>query len=212
MFAPRRHDTSDVAQAQDLPETQNRHDHRRCACRPEAPRVRRVGRREHRVVRDRFHRLRQGVRVLHLGQGDRRAQGVPLSERLARNERAIFARTRPPRRDTPSGRVTRADITPSPARAPSPPSVSNRPKPVRRFRLTPSLFIPPPSTAPQGSLTKIEDLIKAYGAPVVSKVQEKYPTYMTTVDAKVCPLPRANPALPASRARSELSPLSRYFF
>ena len=85
-------------------------------------------------------------------------------------------------------------------------------KRVRRFRLTPSLFIPPPSTAPQGSLTKIEDLIKAYGAPVVSKVQEKYPTYMTTVDAKVCPLPRANPAVPASRARSELSPLSRYFF
>lgn len=42
-----------------------------------------------------------------------------------------------------------------------------------------------PSARPQGSLTKIEDLIKAYGTPVVSKVQEKYPTYMTTVDAKV---------------------------
>jgi len=34
-------------------------------------------------------------------------------------------------------------------------------------------------------LTKIEHLIKAFGTPVVSKVQEKYPGYMTTVDAKV---------------------------
>jgi len=42
--------------------------------------------------------------------------------------------------------------------------------------------LPPPS---QGSLTKIEHLIKAFGTPVVSKVQEKYPGYMTTVDAKV---------------------------
>ena len=37
----------------------------------------------------------------------------------------------------------------------------------------------------QGSITKIEDLIKAYGMPVVSKVQEKYPEYMNTVDGKV---------------------------
>ena len=89
--------------------------------------------------------------------------------------------------------ASRARISPLRARAPpAPPSVSNRPTRVRRFRLTPSLFIPPPSTATQGSLTKIEDLIKAYGAPVVSKVQEKYPTYMTTVDAKVCP-PHAEP-------------------
>jgi hypothetical protein len=41
------------------------------------------------------------------------------------------------------------------------------------------------TNALKGSLTKIEDLIKAYGTPVVSKVQEKYPAYMTTVDAKV---------------------------
>ena len=46
-------------------------------------------------------------------------------------------------------------------------------------------FFSVPTRQPQGSLTKIEDLIKAYGAPVVSKVQEKYPAYMTTVDAKV---------------------------
>lgn len=37
----------------------------------------------------------------------------------------------------------------------------------------------------KGSLTKIEDLIMAYGKPVVSKVSEKYPSYMTTVDTKV---------------------------
>jgi hypothetical protein len=206
MFAPRRRGTTDVAQAQDVPETQNRHDRRRRAHRPEAPRVRRVRRREHRVVRDRFHRLRQGVRVLHLGQGDQRAQGAPLSDRRARNEHAILARVRPSRRDTPSGRVTRADITPPRALSPpAPPSVSNRPTRVRRFRLTPSLFIPPPSTATQGSLTKIEDLIKAYGAPVVSKVQEKYPTYMTTVDAKVRP-PPAEPRRAPPRTRSEIPP------
>lgn len=41
------------------------------------------------------------------------------------------------------------------------------------------------TNALKGSLTKIEDLIMAYGKPVVSKVTEKYPVYMTTVDAKV---------------------------
>merc|ERR1711935_994155 len=41
------------------------------------------------------------------------------------------------------------------------------------------------TNALKGSLTKIEHLIKAYGTPVVSKVQEKYPGYMNTVDAKV---------------------------
>jgi hypothetical protein len=52
-------------------------------------------------------------------------------------------------------------------------------------------FFSLPTRRPQGSLTKIEDLIKAYGTPVVSKVQEKYPAYMTTVDAKVRPRPSA---------------------
>lgn len=52
-------------------------------------------------------------------------------------------------------------------------------------------FFSLPTRQPQGSLTKIEDLIKAYGTPVVSKVQEKYPAYMTTVDAKVRPRPSA---------------------
>jgi hypothetical protein len=28
--------------------------------------------------------------------------------------------------------------------------------------------------------------MKVYGAPVVTKVSEKYPGYMTTVDSKVC--------------------------
>ena len=37
----------------------------------------------------------------------------------------------------------------------------------------------------QGSITKIESLMKVYGAPVVTKVSEKYPGYMTTVDSKV---------------------------
>jgi len=37
----------------------------------------------------------------------------------------------------------------------------------------------------KGSLTKIEDLIKAYGSPVVSKVAEKYPAVATHVDDKV---------------------------
>ena len=37
----------------------------------------------------------------------------------------------------------------------------------------------------QGSITKIEDLIKVYGTPVVSKVAEKYPSVATHVDAKV---------------------------
>merc|ERR1711939_1257237 len=41
------------------------------------------------------------------------------------------------------------------------------------------------TNALKGSITKIEDLIKAYGMPVVAKVQEKYPEYMTTVDGKV---------------------------
>jgi len=41
------------------------------------------------------------------------------------------------------------------------------------------------TNALKGSITKIEDLIKAYGMPVVSKVQEKYPEYMNTVDGKV---------------------------
>jgi len=41
------------------------------------------------------------------------------------------------------------------------------------------------TNALKGSLTKIEGLINLYGAPVVSKVSEKYPEYMTTVDSKV---------------------------
>ena len=54
------------------------------------------------------------------------------------------------------------------------------PSPLRARRASASFV-----RSSQGSITKIEDLIKAYGAPVVSKVQEKYPAYMTTVDAKV---------------------------
>ena len=46
-------------------------------------------------------------------------------------------------------------------------------------------FFIPSVRRPQGSITKIEDLIKAYGMPVVAKVQEKYPEYMTNVDGKV---------------------------
>jgi len=41
------------------------------------------------------------------------------------------------------------------------------------------------TSALKGSITKIEDLIKVYGAPVVSKVTEKYPSVATQVDAKV---------------------------
>jgi len=41
------------------------------------------------------------------------------------------------------------------------------------------------TSALKGSLTKLEDLIKAYGEPVASKVAESYPTVATNVDAKV---------------------------
>jgi hypothetical protein len=65
---------------------------------------------------------------------------------------------------------------------------------------SPRFFFFPVSFHAQGSLTKIEDLIKAYGTPVVSKVQEKYPAYMTTVDAKARSDPTRNPDLEETNA------------
>ena len=112
--------------------------------RPEAPRVRRVGRREHRVVRDRFHRLRQGVRVL--APRPRR----PTRSRCAPIRATGTKRARDFREDSPSAsrysfRTRHArGYHPLRARPPSPPSgVSNRPKTRSTLPSHAFAFIPP---------------------------------------------------------------------
>ena len=93
--------------------TRARHDdRRRVPHRPQAPRLRRVRRRELRVLRHGHHRVRQGVRVLHLRQGDQRAQGArDLRTPNARDAARARADPRIARHDPGNAPQTRAAPT-----------------------------------------------------------------------------------------------------
>ena len=112
--------------------TRARHDdRRRVPHRPQAPRLRRVRRRELRVLRHGHHRVRQGVRVLHLRQGDQRAQGARDLGPRTRATRRARAPTRESRATTPETRRRRAPLRPAALARPT--RGSRRRRPVASF-------------------------------------------------------------------------------